>query len=228
VADELLGCLPVAEVGYLGATFVRSRGGGSEEVGLTRHGKGSKIQVIADELFRPISLLLVSANPSEQRMVQDLLELAGVKLPLRIVADRAYDVDGLRDLVAGSGSILVVPHKRRRVRPARDQELVSTLYRERWRVERFCPDLRVLRNSRDGHRQPVLGRPTRRGNAASQQRLDVCVRVLPSAKVHLVADLGDMVPGSVNDLVTLEGVTRGPDDQPVTPEPILQRHTIAG
>jgi len=129
--------LPRPETGYLDATFVRSRGGGSEAVGLTRHGKGSKLQVIVDSCSRPIAFLLVSANPSESRTVKDLFSLAGVKIPLRVVADRAYDADSLRDLATETGSVLVAPHRRRRVRPARDQELIPTLYRERWRVERL-------------------------------------------------------------------------------------------
>ena len=40
VCQELQALLPTAAVGYLDATFLRSRGGGHEEVGLTRHGKG--------------------------------------------------------------------------------------------------------------------------------------------------------------------------------------------
>jgi transposase len=59
VAEE-----PDEATGYVDATFIRSRGGGSDEVGLTRHGKGSKLQVIVNGHSRPIAWLLVSANPS--------------------------------------------------------------------------------------------------------------------------------------------------------------------
>ena len=137
VCRELQQMLPRAGVGYLDATFVRSRGGGNEEVGLTRHGKGSKLQVICDEYSRPISFLLLSANPAECRSALELLRLSGLSLPLKVVADRAYDSDDLRDGASSFGTTLIVPHRRRRVRPARDQDLVAVFYRERWRVERF-------------------------------------------------------------------------------------------
>ena len=137
VCQQLVEGAAAPSIGYLDATFLRSRGGGSEEIGLTRHGKGSKLQVIVNERSIPVAFLLVSANPAEATTTRELLELAGVRLPLTIVADRAYDSDDLRQEVSSRGSTLVVPHRRGRVKPPRDQELVATLYRERWRVERF-------------------------------------------------------------------------------------------
>ena len=136
VCQELQALLPTAAVGYLDATFLRSRGGGREEVGLTKHGKGSKLQVICDERSRPIAFLLLSANPAESRSARELLRLAGIRLPLKVVADRAYDTDELRQAATEMGTTLVVPHRRNRVKPPRDQELVPTHYRERWRIER--------------------------------------------------------------------------------------------
>ena len=137
VCQQLLAAQAAPPVGYLDATFIRSRGGGDQEIGLTRHGKGSKLQVIVNERSIPVAFLLISANPAEAATTQELLEAAGIRLPLTIVADRAYDSETPRDQTSSRGSILVVPHRRGRVRPARDQELVPSLYRERWRVERF-------------------------------------------------------------------------------------------
>ena len=92
--------------------------------------------MIGDERSRPIAFLLLSANPAESRSARDLLRLAGGKLPLLVVADRAYDTDELRQAATEMGATQIVPHRRHRVKPPRDQELVSTHYRERWRVER--------------------------------------------------------------------------------------------
>jgi len=156
ICERLVAEEPDEATGYVDVTFIRSRGGGSDEVGLTRHGKGSKLQVIVNGHSRPIAWLLVSANPSEQRTFHDLLDRAGVKLPSLIVADRAYDVDGLRDLAAEQGSILLVPHKRRRVRPARDQALIPTLYRERWRGK-SCQSSRASLSVTFGTRGKNLG-----------------------------------------------------------------------
>jgi transposase len=112
VCEKLMTALPAPLVGYLDATFIRSRGGGDQEVGLTRHGKGSKLQVMVNDRSVPVVFLLVSANPAEATTTQELLDLAGIRLPLTVVADRAYDSDTLRDEASSRGSVLVVPHRR--------------------------------------------------------------------------------------------------------------------
>ena len=136
VADDLMEGLPTPEVGFVDATFVRSRGGGTDAVGLTRHGKGSKLQVIVDCESRPIAFHVASANPAESRLLYDLLAILGVKIPPVLVGDKAYDVDDLRRALRDDSATLVAPHRKNRKRPAVDQELVDDLYRERWRVER--------------------------------------------------------------------------------------------
>lgn len=86
-------------IAHLDATFIRSRGGGEDLVGLTRHGKGSKIQALVDEDSRPIAFQLASASPTESTITRDPIEKLD-DLPEVVVADRAYDSDPLRDIFA--------------------------------------------------------------------------------------------------------------------------------
>lgn len=92
VCNELRSELPTARIAHLDATFVRSRGGGEELVGLTRHGKGSKIQALVDEDSMPLMFQLTSANPNESTITHSLLEDVD-ELPDIVVADKAYDYD---------------------------------------------------------------------------------------------------------------------------------------
>lgn len=136
VLEELRPHVSSARIGHLDATFVRSRGGGEDLVGLTRHGKGSKVQVLVDESSLPLAFQLASANPNESTITGALLE-AAAELPGLVVADKAYDYDFLRDAFARRGSKLLVPHRSTRKQPPRDQEQIGRHYRRRWVVERL-------------------------------------------------------------------------------------------
>jgi len=136
VCEKLRLALPKTDAGYLDALFIRGRYRG-EECGLTRHGKGSKLQVLCDELSRPLAFILISANPGEKLTAPEVLRMPALGLPAIIVADKAYDFDDLRDFVASLGSKLLSPHRKNRVAPPRDQEQIGRNYKQRWRVERF-------------------------------------------------------------------------------------------
>jgi len=99
VCNELRSELPTVRIAHLDATSVRSRGGGEELVGLTRHGKGSKIQALVDEDSMPLMFHLTSANPNESTITHSLLEDVD-ELPDIVVADKAYECDLLRDAFA--------------------------------------------------------------------------------------------------------------------------------
>ena len=65
-----------------------------------------------------------------------LLDLVN-KMPDVVVADRAYDLDELRDEFAERTSKLLAPHRSHRKKPPRDQEQIGRHYKQRWRVERL-------------------------------------------------------------------------------------------
>ncbi|MCW2956657.1 MAG: family transposase [Thermoleophilia bacterium] len=136
VMNTLRSELPTAQIAHLDATFVRSRGGGEELVGLTRHGKGSKIQAMVNEDSMPLMFQLTSANPNESTITRTLLEDVD-ELPPVVVADKAYDYDFLRDAFQERGSKLLSPHRADRSKPPRDQEQIGRHYKRRWVVERL-------------------------------------------------------------------------------------------
>jgi len=135
VCDVLSSRLEMPAVAHMDAMFVRARYSGGL-VGLTRHGKGSKLQTMVNNESLPLVVHLDSANPHESKTARTMLELLE-ELPDKIVADRAYDIDSLRDEIAARDSLLLVPHKSNRARPPRDQKHIGRYYRQRWRVERF-------------------------------------------------------------------------------------------
>lgn len=135
VCEELRAQLEAPAVAHMDAMFVRARYSG-EQVGLTRHGKGSKLQALVNDDSLPLAIQMESANPHESTTALALLELVD-ELPAIVVADKAYDSDKLRDEVKELDAKLVVPHKSNRKRPPRDQEDIGIHYRERWRVERL-------------------------------------------------------------------------------------------
>jgi transposase len=106
-------------------------------VGLTRHGKGSKIQAMCNEGSRPIAYQLASANPHERRITPTTLDHAGELLPRTIVGDKAYDSDPLCDEFNMRGATLLAPHVRTRRKPPRDQHQIGRHYKQRWLIERF-------------------------------------------------------------------------------------------
>jgi transposase len=136
VCEELRELLPDADIAHLDAMFVRSRGGGDDLVGLTRHGKGSKLQVACNKHSLPLLYQLTSANPNESTTTEWLIEDT-IKLPATVVADKAYDYDFLRDAFNQRGSTLLSPHRTNRSKLPRDQHHIGRHYKQRWRIERF-------------------------------------------------------------------------------------------
>ena len=55
---------------------------------------------------------------------------------MRVIADKAYDSDPLRNRLRRRGIELICPHKKGRVRPATQDGLALRRYRRRWIIER--------------------------------------------------------------------------------------------
>lgn len=122
---------------HVDATFSKARGGG-EGVGLTRHGKGIKTQLVVDAKGIPIGLSQASADTGETAMVQQTLELVVDEAqPERLIGDKAYDSDPLDEALAELGIEMISPHRRNRKIENKTQDgRVLRRYRKRWHVER--------------------------------------------------------------------------------------------
>ena len=115
-------------------------------VGKTKRGKGTKWMVVVDGRGVPLGNYLHSASPAEVKLAETTLATIRVgrshhagrprQKPMRVIADKAYDSDPLRERLRQRGIELICPHKRNRVRPATQDGRVLRRYKRRWIVER--------------------------------------------------------------------------------------------
>src|SRR5271166_2924674 len=87
------------------------------KVGKTKRGKGPKWMVVVDGEGVPLGKQLYSASPNEVRLAEETLAAIHVtrrdrggrprQKPQRVIADRAYDSDPLRDRLAARGIELI-------------------------------------------------------------------------------------------------------------------------
>ena len=93
--------------------------------------------VVVDGAGVPLGSQLVSASPAEVTLAESTLKkIPGRQRPVRVVADRAYDSDRLRERLLRRGILLISPHRRNRRRPAFNDGRWLRRYRKRWKIER--------------------------------------------------------------------------------------------
>ena len=110
-----------------------ARGGGGEALGHGRGGLASKIHAAVDGLGRPLCFLPTPGQAADCRQARSLLEGLAFE---RLIGDRGYDTDELRDWLEEHDAEAVIPSKRNRKTPIpHDREA----YRKRHKVENlFC------------------------------------------------------------------------------------------
>ncbi len=123
---------------------LRSGEKGGSAVGKTKRGKGTKWMVLVDGQGLPLGVRLESASPGEVTLAE--ATLAEVKVPRpkgrpkqkpkRVIADRAYDSDPLRERLAKRGIELIVPYRQNnKLRKYEDGRKLRR-YKRRWIIER--------------------------------------------------------------------------------------------
>jgi transposase len=122
---------------FIDATFAPAKGGG-DGVGLTRKGKGTKIQVVVDGSRLPFGVSSAGADIGEPQMVPQTLALFDEQTkPPRLIGDKGYDSDPLDDLLAELGIEMIAPHRKNRLPENRTQDhRPLRRYKHRWMVER--------------------------------------------------------------------------------------------
>jgi transposase len=122
---------------FLDGSFSAARPGGFK-VGKTKRGKGCKIMAIGDAHGLPIAIHTETAAPAEVKLVEATLsKLLVPEKPLRIIADKAYDSDPLREQLLEEEILLVAPHRRGRTKPSFNDGRWLRRYRKRWKIERL-------------------------------------------------------------------------------------------
>jgi transposase len=102
--------------------------------------------VVVDGEGVPLACHLTSASPAEVTLLEPTLDNIDVRpaagaaeppQPWRLVCDKGYDSDPLRDRLLMDRDIdLVCPHRKGRKRPATQDGRKLRRYRRRWKVER--------------------------------------------------------------------------------------------
>ncbi len=109
-------------------------------MGRSRGGLTSKIHALVDALGRPIRLMLSAGQAYDGHAATDLL--AALTPGCAVLADRAYDSNAIRAMIAAQGAQAVIPSmpQRNPVIP-HDRER----YRDRNCVERFFNKIKSYR-----------------------------------------------------------------------------------
>lgn len=94
-----------------------------------------KLEIVTDASGLPIGQATAAASRSETDLLKPALEDVPVEIPpgTPVVADKGHDSDTLRDEVEEDGCRQIVPHRRNRVKPTRND---GRRLRRRWKVER--------------------------------------------------------------------------------------------
>jgi transposase len=102
--------------------------------------------VVVDGRGIPLGDHLCSASPSEVRLAETTLAAIRVgrrhragrprQKPLRVIADKGYDSDALRQRLRRRGILLIAPHRSNRHRTPPQDGRILRRYQRRWTVER--------------------------------------------------------------------------------------------
>ena len=97
-----------------------------------------KLQVVVDASGLPLGLAAAGAHVPEKALLPEALDGVPVEVPpgTPVVADKGHDCDALRDKLGKAGYVPVIPHRKNRVKPSRNDGRRLRRYRRRWRVER--------------------------------------------------------------------------------------------
>ena len=97
-----------------------------------------KLEIVVDASGLPLGLAAAAADESEQALLVPALNDIPVDVPAGtpVIADRGHDSDPLRDEVEAAGFVPVIPHRKNRMKPSRNDGRRLRRYRHRWLVER--------------------------------------------------------------------------------------------
>ncbi len=123
--------------------FCSSEKGGLA-VGKTKRDKGTKWMVLADGEGVPLGVRLESASPAEVTLAEDTLAEVRVprpkgrprQKPERVIADRGFDSDPLRERLHQRGIELIAPYRSKNRERRHEDRRKLRRYRRRWIVER--------------------------------------------------------------------------------------------
>ena len=97
-----------------------------------------KLEIVVDAKGLPLGMAIAGAQVAENELLMPALEDVPVPVPagVPVIADKGHDSDTLRDSLEAAGFHPIIPHRRNRVQPSRNDGRSLRRYRHRWLVER--------------------------------------------------------------------------------------------
>lgn len=97
-----------------------------------------KLEVVVDASGLPLGMAAASADVSEQELLKPALDDVPVEVPpgTPVIADKGHDSDRLRDELEAEDYVPIIPHRKNRVKPSRNDGRRLRRYRHRWLMER--------------------------------------------------------------------------------------------
>lgn len=119
-------------------------------MGVTKIGKGTKVELVSEGGGLPVAVTTAAANVPETKLIEPALDAIVVNhtLPEHLLYDKAADSDELREQLANRGVELVTPHRKSRRRPKRQDGRALRRYKRRFKIEHLIGRLKVFRRLR--------------------------------------------------------------------------------
>jgi len=119
-------------------------------VGVTKIGKGTKVELVCDANGLPLGVTIAAANVPETELIEPALDAVVVECaePEHLLYDKAADSDALRQRLEDRGVELVTPHRRNRRRPPLQDGRALRRYKRRFKIEHLIQRLKVFRRLR--------------------------------------------------------------------------------
>jgi len=97
-----------------------------------------KLEIVVDASGLPLGIAAAAANVPETELLMPALDDVPIPIPegTPVIADKGHDSDSLRDEIEEAGLKPIIPHRKNRVRPSRNDGRRLRRYRHRWVVER--------------------------------------------------------------------------------------------
>ena len=97
-----------------------------------------KLEIVVDATGLPLGMATAGANVSENKLLMPALEDIPIEVPKNtpVIADKGHDSDALRDEMQAEGYEPIIPHRKNRVKPSRNDGRRLRRYGHRWLVER--------------------------------------------------------------------------------------------
>ena len=92
--------------------------------------------VLVDGAGTPLGAYLDAASPSEVKLLEQTLRTVALGQPQRLIADRGYDSNALRQMLAERGIEPIIPARSNNVHATHQNGRKLRRYRRRWIVER--------------------------------------------------------------------------------------------